>query len=145
MTARSCLVVILAAGEGTRMRTSVPKVLHPVAGRTLLAHVLDAVPSGASAAVVIGPDHEALKREVERVMPSARVFVQKERLGTAHAALMAREALAKGADDVMVVFGDTPLITKETLERLRAPLAEGAGVVGRSASAPPTRPVMAGW
>lgn len=129
MTARSCLVVILAAGEGTRMRTSVPKALHPVAGRTLLAHVLNAVPGGASAAVVIGPDHDALKREVERVAPAARVVVQAERLGTAHAALMAREALAKGADDVMVVFGDTPLITRETLERLRAPLAEGAGVV----------------
>jgi bifunctional UDP-N-acetylglucosamine pyrophosphorylase/glucosamine-1-phosphate N-acetyltransferase len=129
MTTRSCLVVILAAGEGTRMRTSVPKVLHPVAGRTLLAHVLNAVPDGASAAVVIGPDHEPLAKEIKRVKPSAQVFVQKERLGTAHAALMAREALARGADDVMVVFGDTPLITKETLERLRAPLAEGAGVV----------------
>lgn len=129
MTARSCLVVILAAGEGTRMRTSLPKALHPVAGRTLLAHVLNAVPGGASAAVVIGPDHEALAKEVARVAPAARVFVQKERLGTAHAALMAREALARGFDDVMVIFGDTPLITKDTLEHLRAPLAEGVGVV----------------
>lgn len=129
MNARSCLVIVLAAGEGTRMRTSLPKAMHPVAGRTLLANVLAAVPDAAQTAIVIGPDHDALRKEAERVAPGASVFVQKDRLGTAHAALMARAALEKGVDDVMVVFGDTPLITRETLERLRAPLTDGASVV----------------
>ena len=62
MTARSSLTVVLAAGEGTRMRSSLPKVLHPVAGQPLLAHVLQAAPhgEGAALAVVVGPDHEAV-------------------------------------------------------------------------------------
>src|SRR6187551_330496 len=59
MSARSSLTIVLAAGEGTRMQSSLPKVLHPVAGQSLLAHVLGAAPKGADArlAVVIGPDH----------------------------------------------------------------------------------------
>jgi bifunctional UDP-N-acetylglucosamine pyrophosphorylase/glucosamine-1-phosphate N-acetyltransferase len=130
MTARSSLTVVLAAGEGTRMRSSLPKVLHPVAGRSLLAHVLDAAPKGAGAslAVVIGPDHQAIVDEVARLRPDAKTFVQRERLGTAHAVLAARDAIAKGADDLLIAFGDTPLISAETFERLRAPLKNGAAL-----------------
>jgi bifunctional UDP-N-acetylglucosamine pyrophosphorylase / glucosamine-1-phosphate N-acetyltransferase len=130
MTARSSLTVVLAAGEGTRMRSSLPKVLHPVAGRSLLAHVLDAAPKGAGAslAVVIGPDHQAIVDEVARLRPDAKTFVQRERLGTAHAVLAARDAIAKGADDLLIAFGDTPLISAETFERLRTPLKNGAAL-----------------
>ncbi len=130
MTARSSLTVVLAAGEGTRMRSSLPKVLHPVAGRSLLAHVLAAAPkgSGASVAVVIGPDHAAVAEEARRLQPDAETFVQRERLGTAHAVLAAREAISRGADDLLVVFGDTPLISAETFERLRARLKAGAAL-----------------
>src|SRR5438552_666982 len=130
MTARSSLTVVLAAGEGTRMRSSQPKVLHPVAGQSLLAHVLNAAPrgEGASLAVVVGPDHRAVADEVVRVRPDAASFIQRERLGTAHAVLAAREAIARGADDLLVVFGDTPLISAETFERLRAPLKDGAAL-----------------
>jgi bifunctional UDP-N-acetylglucosamine pyrophosphorylase / glucosamine-1-phosphate N-acetyltransferase len=130
MTARSSLTIVLAAGEGTRMRSSMPKVLHPVAGQSLLAHVLAAAPKGAGAAlaVVIGPNHEAVADEVKRVRPDAATFVQRERLGTAHAVLAARQALARGADDLLVVFGDTPLISAETLERMRASLKRGAAL-----------------
>jgi bifunctional UDP-N-acetylglucosamine pyrophosphorylase/glucosamine-1-phosphate N-acetyltransferase len=130
MTARSSLTVVLAAGEGTRMRSLVPKVLHPVAGRSLLAHVLDAAPhgAGASLAVVVGPDHEAVADEARRMRPAAATFIQRERLGTAHAVLAAREAVARGADDLLVAFGDTPLISAETFARLRAPLAKGASL-----------------
>src|SRR6202171_5067992 len=130
MTSRSSLTVVLAAGEGTRMRSSLPKVLHPVAGQSLLAHVLDASPHGAGAAlaVVIGPDHKAVADEAARVRPDALRFVQRERLGTAHAVLAAREAIARGADDLLVVFGDTPLISAETFERLRTPLKNGAAL-----------------
>jgi bifunctional UDP-N-acetylglucosamine pyrophosphorylase/glucosamine-1-phosphate N-acetyltransferase len=130
MTDRSSLTVVLAAGEGTRMRSSLPKVLHPVAGQPLVAHVLNAAPHGADAAlaVVVGPDHKAVADEVKRVRPDAATFVQAERLGTAHAVLAAREAIARGADDLLVAFGDTPLISAETFARLRAPLAKGAAV-----------------
>ncbi len=140
MTSRSSLTVVLAAGEGTRMRSSLPKVLHPIAGQPLLAHVLDAAPHGpgAALAVVIGPDHKAVAEEVKRVRPDASTFVQAERLGTAHAVLAAREAIARGADDLLVAFGDTPLISAETFARLRAALEKGAtlAVLGFRAADP---------
>jgi bifunctional UDP-N-acetylglucosamine pyrophosphorylase / glucosamine-1-phosphate N-acetyltransferase len=128
MTARSSLTVVLAAGEGTRMRATLPKVLHPVAGEPLLSHVLAAASRGEGArlAVVIGPDHYGVEQEVRRLRPDADIFVQRERLGTAHAVLAAREAIARGADDLLVAFGDTPLISADTFARLRAPLAQGA-------------------
>jgi bifunctional UDP-N-acetylglucosamine pyrophosphorylase/glucosamine-1-phosphate N-acetyltransferase len=112
------------------MRSSTPKVLHPVASQSLLAHVLRAAPSGtgASLAVVIGPNHQAAADEVRRARPDAETFVQCERLGTAHAVLAAREAIARGADDLLVAFGDTPLISAETFERMRAPLKNGAAL-----------------
>src|SRR6201991_2543004 len=130
MTARSSLTVVLAAGEGTRMRSATPKVLHPVAGQSLLRHVLDAAPKGAGSqlAVVVGPNHAAVADEARRIRPDADIFVQGERLGTAHAVLAAREAIARGADDLLVAFGDTPLISAETFARMRAPLAKGAAL-----------------
>jgi bifunctional UDP-N-acetylglucosamine pyrophosphorylase/glucosamine-1-phosphate N-acetyltransferase len=130
MTGRTSLTVVLAAGEGTRMQSSMPKVLHPVAGQSLLAHVLGAAPKGAGAslAVVIGPNHQAVSDEAKRARPDATVFIQRERLGTAHAVLAAREAVARGADDLLVAFGDTPLISAATFERLRAPLKKGAAL-----------------
>ena len=130
MTARTSLTVVLAAGEGTRMRSSMPKVLHPVAGQSLLAHVLAAAPkgTGAALAVVIGPDHEAVAIEAKRIRPDAVPFIQRQRLGTAHAVLAARDAIARGADDLLVVFGDTPLISAATFARLRAPLKNSAAL-----------------
>src|SRR5215813_2453285 len=127
---RTSLTVVLAAGEGTRMRSSLPKALHPVAGQSMLAHVLKAAPAGpgAALAVVIGPDHAAAAAEIKRIRLDAAIFVQRERLGTAHAVLAAREAIARGADDLLVAFGDTPLISAETFARMRAPLKEGAAV-----------------
>ena len=130
MSGRSTLTIVLAAGEGTRMRSSLPKVLHPVAGRPLVVHVLAAAPGekGDAIAVVVGPDHQAVIDEVKRARPDARTFVQRERLGTAHAVLAAREAIAAGADDILVAFGDTPLIGAATFERLRAALKDGAAL-----------------
>ncbi|WP_421700738.1 bifunctional UDP-N-acetylglucosamine diphosphorylase/glucosamine-1-phosphate N-acetyltransferase GlmU [Ancylobacter sp.] len=127
---RQLLVIVLAAGEGTRMRSALPKVLHAVAGRPMVAHVLDAALAAGAArlAVVIGPDHDKVATEVRRVAPEAEIFVQTERRGTAHAVLAARAALERGFDDVVVMYGDTPLVQPETLAALRAPLAQGAGV-----------------
>ncbi|MBB4199413.1 UDP-N-acetylglucosamine diphosphorylase/glucosamine-1-phosphate N-acetyltransferase [Rhodoblastus sphagnicola] len=127
---RKCLAIVLAAGEGKRMRSSRPKVLHQVAGRSMLAHVLDAVgQAGADAlAVVVGPGRDDVASEVLHVAPHAKIFVQAERLGTAHAVLAARDALAQGFDDVLVLFADTPLVRPDTFAALRAKLSEGAGV-----------------
>ncbi len=97
MAERTCLAIVLAAGEGTRMRSARPKVLHEIAGRSLLAHVLDAVreAGGTAAAVVVGPDAEAVAAEAKRVLPGAEIFVQAERRGTAHAVLAAKAAIAR--------------------------------------------------
>src|SRR4051812_17956703 len=130
MTGRTSLTIVLAAGEGTRMRSSLPKVLHQVAGRSLLAHVLTAAPQGAGSAlaVVVGPDREDVADEAKRARPDAATFVQRERLGTAHAVLAARAAIANGSDDLLIAFGDTPLISAATFNRLRAPLRDGAAL-----------------
>ncbi len=130
MSEPSCLAIVLAAGEGTRMRSTLPKVLHVIGGRSLIAHVLDtAARAGAEkTAVVVGPDHEAVMREIKRVAPQVDIFQQHERLGTAHAVLTAREAFACKPHDVLIMFADTPLVGAEMLSRLRAALADGAAV-----------------
>lgn len=127
---RSCLAIVLAAGEGTRMRSSLPKVLHQVGHRTLVGHVLTAAAKagGAEIAVVVGPGRDDVAREARTIAPGATVFEQRERLGTAHAVLAARDAIAKGADDILIMFADTPLVRPETLARLRTAIAAGAAV-----------------
>ncbi len=130
MTARTCLSIVLAAGEGTRMKSARPKVLHEVAGLSMVGHVLRAVAAagGTAAAVIVGPDRADVASEAQRLTPDAAIHVQTERLGTAHAVLHAEAEIARGFDDVIVAFGDTPLVTPETFGRLRAALASGAAV-----------------
>lgn len=129
MSARSCLAIVLAAGEGTRMRSAKPKVLHAIAGRTLLAHVLNAVEqAGAKAAVVVSPAREAIAEEAKRRLPGAEIFVQPVARGTGDAVLAARDAITRG-DDILVIFGDTPLVKAGTLEKFRAALMRGADIV----------------
>ncbi len=131
---RSCLAVVLAAGEGTRMRSSTPKVLHSIGGKTLIAHVLTAAREAGGAhvvvAVVVGPGRTDVAAEARKVAPQAQIFEQTERLGTAHAVLAARTALAAaaGAADILVMFADTPLVRPETMTSLRQALADGAAV-----------------
>ncbi len=112
------------------MRSARPKVLHIVAGRTLLAHVLATVAETGitMTAVVIGPGQEAVAAEAKRMLPHAACYVQQERRGTAHAVLAAKSAIERRPDDILVVYGDTPFVRPATLARLRAPLAAGAGI-----------------
>jgi bifunctional UDP-N-acetylglucosamine pyrophosphorylase/glucosamine-1-phosphate N-acetyltransferase len=128
MSGKSCLSIVLAAGEGTRMRSTKPKVLHSVAGRSLLAHVLHAVRDAGATAVVVGPGSELAAVEAKRVIPEAEIYVQQERRGTAHAVLAAKAAIARGADDILIIFGDTPLLRPQTLERLRGALGGDTAV-----------------
>src|SRR5271167_2882000 len=105
--------VILAAGLGTRMKSSVPKTLHRLAGRTMLRHLLSSCePVFDRIVVVLGPDMNAVRKEAE---PHICV-VQEQRLGTAHAALQALEHFGDG--HVAVLYADNPLIRTATLRRL---------------------------
>lgn len=128
---RTCLAVILAAGEGTRMKSQRPKVLHEVAGLSLLGHAVASVSAAGADAIVIviGPDRPDVAAEAKALLPSAQIVVQSERRGTAHAVLAAREALGACHDDVLVAFADTPLLRPETYRAMRAELAAGAQVV----------------
>jgi bifunctional UDP-N-acetylglucosamine pyrophosphorylase / glucosamine-1-phosphate N-acetyltransferase len=138
---RSCLAVVLAAGEGTRMQSARPKVLHELAGLSMLGHVLAALAATGAArvAVVAPPGHDAVIAEAKRCLPGVLITVQKERLGTAHAVLAARAAIAEGYDDVLVVLADAPLVRPQTLCAMRRKLAAGknaAVVLGFAAREP---------
>jgi len=130
MSDRTCLAIVLAAGEGTRMQSQMPKSLHPLAGRSLLAHVMKAAISVGTdnLAVVVGLNHAAVVAEAHKCASKVEIYEQPERLGTAHAVLSARKAIAGGADDILVMFADTPLIRGETLSKMRDALARGAAV-----------------
>ena len=135
------LAIVLAAGEGTRMKSTRAKVLHRVAGRTMLAHVLAcASNAGAGAiAVVVGPGREDVAAEARTAFPGAEVFVQTERLGTAHAVLAARPALERACyDEILVLCADIPLVEPQTLLRLAEPIGKGAAlaVLGFEAADP---------
>jgi len=128
--ARTCLAIILAAGESTRMKASRSKVLFPVGNLPMIAHVISAATAAGvgSVAVVTGRDGEAVEAASRAVADELTIWEQKERRGTAHAALSAAGAIESGYDDVLVIFGDTPLIKPETLLRSRKMLAEGNDV-----------------
>ena len=117
-------VVILAAGQGTRMRSDRHKVLHPIADKPMLLHLLDTV-DGLGAArrvVVVGKGRE----QVEAALAGRGVTIalQAEQKGTAHAVLMAREALEGAEGPVLILYGDTPFVTAETLGTMLARLAQ---------------------
>jgi bifunctional UDP-N-acetylglucosamine pyrophosphorylase / glucosamine-1-phosphate N-acetyltransferase len=130
MKARSCLAIVLAAGEGTRMHSRRPKVLHEIAGRPMLAYVLDAIAEAGvtTTAVVVGPGHDAVAAAAKRAIAQVATFVQRERRGTAHAVLAAKAAFDQGADDILIVYGDTPFIRPQTLKRLRAALTDNVAI-----------------
>ncbi|MCC7167608.1 MAG: bifunctional UDP-N-acetylglucosamine diphosphorylase/glucosamine-1-phosphate N-acetyltransferase GlmU [Rhodospirillales bacterium] len=111
-------VVVLAAGLGTRMKSDRPKVMHPLAGRPRLAQVLETAGALAPERIVVvtGPGMAS----VEALAAPHMVAIQAERLGTAHAVLQAKPALEGFAGDVLVLYGDTPLLTATTLEKLVA-------------------------
>ncbi|WP_288039017.1 bifunctional UDP-N-acetylglucosamine diphosphorylase/glucosamine-1-phosphate N-acetyltransferase GlmU [Acidiphilium sp.] len=124
--------VILAAGLGTRMKSSRPKVLHHIAGRPMLAHLLAACKTAFAATVVVtGPDMD----EVARAAAPHPTVIQRERLGTAHAALAAADHFGAGA--VTLVYGDNPLVTGTTLQRLGARLGAGDAALVLLGTRPP--------
>src|SRR5512135_1997070 len=115
--------IVLAAGQGTRMKTRRPKVLHEVCGRPLVYYpVRRALDAGADpVVVVVGHEAEQVQAAVAAAVAPARVAfaVQGRQLGTAHAVLAARKALSGFDGDVLILSGDTPLLARETLEAVR--------------------------
>ena len=115
------LVIVLAAGEGTRMKSTTPKVLHKVSGQTLLGHVLSAITKldPKELRVVVGAGKEEVTQEIKRIAPAAKSIFQETRGGTGHAARIALEGATKSGH-VLICAGDTPLITATTLNQLLA-------------------------
>lgn len=120
--------IVLAAGKGTRMKSDLHKVLHPIAGRPMLLHLLGGLAGLTPAAtiVVVGDKREQV--EAALTGTGATVAVQEPQLGTAHAALQAKEALAGFDGIVLVCFGDCPMLSAETVLRLCGALDGGAAV-----------------
>ncbi|MCQ4211767.1 bifunctional UDP-N-acetylglucosamine diphosphorylase/glucosamine-1-phosphate N-acetyltransferase GlmU [Streptomyces longispororuber] len=133
-------VVVLAAGEGTRMKSATPKVLHDLCGRSLVGHVLAAARelTPEQLVVVVGHEREKVAAHVSAVDTTARTAVQAEQNGTGHAVRMGLEGLDGSVDGtVVVVCGDTPLLTGATLERLAAThAADGNAVTVLTAEMP---------
>ncbi|MDP3660971.1 bifunctional UDP-N-acetylglucosamine diphosphorylase/glucosamine-1-phosphate N-acetyltransferase GlmU [Phenylobacterium sp.] len=121
--------VIMAAGQGTRMKSPTPKVLHKVGGRTLIDHVIDTVEqAGCERIVVVTGASGQVRDHVARRLGEAAIAVQDQPLGTAHAVLAAKERLADFDGEVLVINGDCPLVEPEHLAPLFGLLAEGAGI-----------------
>ncbi len=116
----SVALIILAAGKGTRMNSDLPKVLHPIGGAPMLHHAMQAGAAlePAHTVVVAGFEADQVTRAALAYDDEAKVVVQDEQLGTAHAAAQARDALAGFEGRAIVLFGDTPFVRRETLEAL---------------------------
>jgi bifunctional UDP-N-acetylglucosamine pyrophosphorylase/glucosamine-1-phosphate N-acetyltransferase len=122
MTDTPLAAVILAAGKGTRMQSALHKVLHPIAGRPMLGHLLDAVATLRPAHTVVVTGAERAQVESFAAPSGAVTAVQAAQLGTGHAVLQARAALAGFAGDVLILYGDVPLVSAETMARMVARL-----------------------
>ncbi|RZM09211.1 MAG: bifunctional UDP-N-acetylglucosamine diphosphorylase/glucosamine-1-phosphate N-acetyltransferase GlmU, partial [Sphingomonas sp.] len=115
---QSIAVIILAAGKGTRMKSDLHKVLHPIAGRPMLHHLVASAATlhPARTVVVTGAGREQVERAVAPL--GIATALQAEQLGTGHAVAQARDALAGFEGDVLILYGDVPLVTAATMQRM---------------------------
>lgn len=115
-----CSVIILAAGKGTRMHSDMPKVLHKIAGKAMLAHVVEAAAALEPEAIVVvlAPHMEVVKAEIQKIAPQCVFAIQDEQKGTGHAVACGMQQLGSAKNDVLVAYGDTPLLQAETLAHL---------------------------
>lgn len=122
---RPLAVIILAAGQGTRMKSERHKVLHPIAGRPMLLHLLAAVSElqPERQVVVVGAGREQVEKAVDGT--GAVIAVQDQQLGTGHAVSQAHDALAGFAGDVLILYGDVPLVRAETMRMMLERLSRG--------------------
>ena len=135
-------IIILAAGLGKRMQTELPKVLNELHGKPLVLHVLEAVAASGvceSPVIVVGKKREMV---IQAVGPDYRYAVQEEQLGTGHAVASAREALGGSTKPVIVLYGDMPYISAETIRTIAAKHAESGA---KLTMATVTVPDFEGW
>lgn len=111
-------VIILAAGQGKRMKSRLPKVLHKLQGRPLLAHVLETAKHLDVFKIVVVIGHGGERVKVEMMESACRFVTQEEQLGTAHAVQQAEGELSDFQGDILILSGDVPLITPRTIEKL---------------------------
>ena len=114
------IAIVLAAGLGTRMGSELPKVLHPLARRPMLSHVFDTLSKvfPDRTILVTGPDKDAIREIVLGHSLNPKIVIQKQRLGTAHAVITATKYFEGEKGTVLVIYGDTPLLTLDTIENL---------------------------
>src|SRR5436190_6435977 len=120
-------VIVLAAGQGKRMRSDLPKVLHPVGGRPLLAHVLDAAHALQPKKTLVVHGHGAEKVRAAFADAPVEWVLQAEQLGTGHAVQQAMKH-ARGNGDVLILYGDVPLVRPESLKKLVEAARDGVAV-----------------
>jgi len=137
----STALVILAAGKGTRMKSDLPKVLHEIAHAPLLIHAMKSGMALAPEKVIVVAGHGAdlVTQAAQEYAPDAEIVLQEEQLGTGHAVLQAAPALEGFEGDVIVLYGDTPFISHDTLERMAAARAKHDVVVLGFEAADPAR------
>lgn len=150
VSGRPLAIIILAAGQGTRMKSALHKVLHPLAGKPMLRHLIDSARTlnPERLVIVTGKGREQVEAAVAGL--GATIAVQEEQLGTGHAVMMAKDALAGFAGDVLILYGDVPLVGAATMRAMIARLNAGiepravvlgfrpaaAGAYGRIAAQP---------
>ncbi len=134
-------LIILAAGQGTRMNSELPKVLHPIAGAPMLVHAMKSGEALEPSRIVVvaGVGAEAVTKAATDWNPMAQVVIQTEQLGTGHAVAQARTALAGFDGDAIVLYGDTPFIRPETLDAMLTARTDHAVVVLGFEAADPGR------
>jgi len=139
MTHFPCAIIILAAGKGTRMKSSKAKILHEIAGRPMIMHALDSTKNlkAQKKIVVISPDMDEVKQVIISEEPSVEIILQHDALGTGHAVASAREAVSGFDGNIIVLFGDTPLMTAETFARFNDLMqTHDVGIIGFKAKDP---------
>jgi bifunctional UDP-N-acetylglucosamine pyrophosphorylase/glucosamine-1-phosphate N-acetyltransferase len=131
MTHTPVLAIVLAAGKGTRMKSDIPKVMHAIAGAPMLVHVLAAAKAAAveELCVVVSPGMDEVASTAMGIDSNLPVFVQAEQRGTADAVKAAQTAFVGFTGPVIILYGDTPLLRAETIDRLRGELANAADIV----------------
>ncbi len=126
MTKENIAAIILGAGKGTRMKSDLPKVMMPVCGKPMIKHIVETLESMGTSQIVtvISPEGEMVEKETA----PHKTAIQKEQLGTGHAVMCAKDVLQGFEGAVLVVFGDTPLITSQTFLKATQKIKEGYAV-----------------
>jgi bifunctional UDP-N-acetylglucosamine pyrophosphorylase/glucosamine-1-phosphate N-acetyltransferase len=137
--ARPVAAIILAAGKGTRMKSDLHKVLHPIAGRPMLAHLLAGVEALQPARTVVVVGDKSAQVEPLVAAHGGTIAIQDPQRGTADAVLQAKEALAGFEGDVLILYADVPFVGIETMRRMLARLAETKGAVVLAFRPPDTK------